>query len=558
MRDSLLTSLAESLTSEAGDDLAPYQFDPVGYIRDKLGWEPWGGTEEQPGQLEVINAYVLALRQLHEKAAFEAGVKTAADLEYWQPGQIIKNRIRVPAGHGVGKTKLSSGLVNHFYDCFVPSIIYAFAPTGEQIHDLLFKEIKSDRRGKGLPGEIFDLELRRGDSHFVKGRATNDNGGNGTERVQGQHNKYLMFVLDEAEGLANFVWGAVDSMASGGICIVLMLANPKTRASKFHKQAERSTVATFRISCISHPNVVLGREAVPGAVQRQYVLDMIEAHCEPVDEHDEDSYTFTVPFDVGIKGEAYPAGTIYRPNAEFLFRVLGIAPANLSANTLIPTGRFEAACRRDASGDEPKKARVGVDVAGYGTDYGTVYIEHAGRVWRFIQLWKLDPIEYVEAIKKALLHLHKLGVRNLHIRVDAGGGFGSGVIAILKRDLELRQLFSEYKVFEVHFNGEAYDKKAYADLATEMYATTGERLKALRLDQPPEKLEIDLCERTYEWVIKSGISVKKLLEKKLFRKEHRHSPDDGDGLVLTAAPDHLFRDREASARRPGSYSEATF
>lgn len=544
------------MTSEVAEDLAPYQFDPVGYIRDKLGWEPWGGTPEQPGQIEVIEAYVLALRQMHEKAAFEAGDKTAAELEYWQPGEVIKNRIRVPAGHTVGKTKLSSGLVNHFFDCFVPSIIYAFAPTAEQIHDLLFKEIKTDRRGKGLPGEIFDLELRRSDNHFAKGRATNDSGGKGTERAQGQHGKYLMFVLDEAEGLADFVWGAVDSMASGGICIVLMLANPRTRVSKFHKQAERGTVATFRISCISHPNVIQGREVVPGAVQRQYVLDMIEAHCEVVAAHDEDAYTFTVPFPVAIKALEYPTGTIYRPNAEFLFRVLGIAPANLSANTLVPTGRYEAACKRTASGHERHKARVGVDVAGYGTDYGTVYIEHAGKVWRFLQLWKLDPIEYTEAIKKALRHLHSLGVRSLHIRIDAGGGFGSGVIALLKRDLELRQLFSEYKVFEVHFNGEAYDKKAYADLATEMYATAGERLKALRLEQPPEKLEIDICERTYEWVIKSGITVKKLLQKEVFRKEHKHSPDDGDGWALACAPDHLFKEREATRRR-GSYSETT-
>ena len=232
MRNELWSSFHDRLTNEFGSldqDLSQYQYDPVGYCRKFFGWEPWSGTEAEPGQLQIVEAYVLALRQMHERLAFQAGELSLEELQYWQPGEIIKNRIRVEAGHGVGKTKGADLLVNHFFDCFIPSIIYAFAPNEEQIHDLLFKEIKDDRRNSGLPGRILDLELFRSDSHFVKGKATDNAHGSGTERVQGQHNKYLMFVLDEAEGIADFVWGAIDSMASGGICIVLMLANPKTR-----------------------------------------------------------------------------------------------------------------------------------------------------------------------------------------------------------------------------------------------------------------------------------------------------------------------------------------
>ncbi len=351
--------------------LVGYQFDPAGYIRDRLGWVPWEGTAGAAGQAEVMEAYTLALRQQVERAAWEAGEVETAALRWWAPGMIIKNRIRIEAGHTVGKTKLAAGLVNHFFDCFVPSIIYTFAPTWEQIHDLLWKEVKADRRGKGLPGRILDLALVRGDNHFAKGRATSDAGGQGTERAQGQHGKFLMFVLDEAEGVADFVYDAVDSMASGGVSVVLMLANPRTRLSRFHKVKSLSTVQSFRISCINHPNVVLGREVVPGAVRREYVEQMIEAHCEPAPAHDADLQTFEVP---------WLPGTILQPDTEFLFRVLGIAPANMADRTLIPLGRYEASVGRSATDDEATRyaARLGIDAARDGADYGTGYVRHAG------------------------------------------------------------------------------------------------------------------------------------------------------------------------------------
>lgn len=95
--------------------LAGYRYDPVRYIIDKLGWHPWAGDEEHPGQVEVLEAYALALRQQHERLAYEQGELSREELRTWQPGQVIQNRIRIEAGHTVGKTKLSSGVVSHFF-----------------------------------------------------------------------------------------------------------------------------------------------------------------------------------------------------------------------------------------------------------------------------------------------------------------------------------------------------------------------------------------------------------------------------------------------------------
>lgn len=508
----LRAAAALELRRRQGGGVGQWQYDPVGYIQEKLGWEPWAGVGDAPGQVEVLEAYSRALKAQHEN-----------------PDIPCQNRIRIEAGHTVGKTKLASGIVNHFFDNFAPSIIYTFAPTWEQIHDLLWKEIKSDRRGKNLPGRILDLGLEISDNHFAKGRATSNAGGQGTERAQGQHGKYLMFVLDEAEGIDDYVWDAVESMTSGGISIVLMLANPRTRTSKFHKAASDERVVSFRISCIQHPNVIENREIVPGAVKRLYVDSMVKKHCERVEAYNPDTHTFELPWQPGI---------IYEPDSEFLFRVRGIAPANMADNTFVPVGRYEAATKR-VVGPAGSVARMGVDVARYGKDRGTLYIRRGDSLKHIAYFAKQDTGVYARRIRDEAQRLAKEGVTSLHIRVDGGGGFGGGVIDRLNEDEGLKKSFEDFRVLEVHFNGVPSEPTAYADIATEIYAHTAEALQVLSV-QAPDALEQDLCERTYKWVKLHGVDVKKLTPKEEFKNDFKRSPDDGDGAALAAAPDYLW------------------
>jgi len=517
---------------EITDGLIKYRYDPEAYIVEKLGWKPWKGENGHPGQAEIIEAYVLALRQQHERYDLENGLITEDQLKYYKPGEPIKWRILVEAGHTVGKTKLESGLVNHFFDCFTPSIIYSFAPSWPQVHDLLWKEIKTDRRGKGLPGRILDIRLEVADDHFATGKATNDNKGTGTERAQGQHGKYLMFVLDEGEGIPGFVFDAVDSMSSGGIVIALYMANPRTRTSRFHKVKALPTTEVFRLSCINHPNVIHNREIVPNAVRRQYVEEMLEEHAEIVDKHSEDDHTFELPWIPGV---------IYKPDTEYLFRVLGIAPKNKSTNTLITPGRYEAAKTRERVDDNPHIARLGVDAARFGDDVGTLYIRHNGDIWRAAKFPQEDTLVYYARIKEEIENLVEKGISSIHIRFDGGGGFGSGPIDLLRADVEIKEWLIDFQVFEVHFNGTAYAKNKYADLVTELYAETAETLKGVRLKSPPNELEQDLTDRKYDFVNLKGKAVKKLEPKDKFKERNKRSPDDGDGCVLAAAPDFVFR-----------------
>lgn len=527
--------------AESENPYQKYQISPVAYSEEVLRISPWSGGEH-PGQRELFEDIGESVRlQLERKPA---------------------NRIfRIEAGHGVGKTFGAAILVNWFFDSFAPSITYTTAPTKEQLVRQLWKNVKAIRPN-GLPGRVFSAEPKmiKAPNWFSVGLTTSDGGGRGTERFQGQHDKYLFFVLDEAEGVPDFVYNAVVAMMTGGTVILwLLLANPRTRNSEFFKLSRRSGVNNYRLSVLNHPNVVQGREVVPNATTREWVQQRILDWCEPQAHHDDDAYTFNVGYDVG----EHPAGTVFRPNTEFLFRVMGVAPANIADDTFCPVGRYEAACNRAPEENLPTVARMGIDAAGYGNDFGTLYIRWNGKIWRSAQLSKLtgdqDPTDYWQKTRREALKLADVGVKSLHVRIDAGGGFGNGVYDRLKRDAELIERFPgvdahgrpNFYLRLVHFNGTPKTRKAYYDLATEMYAEAAEALKSLSVFRPPAYLEADLCERRFLWVNKSGVEVRKLMPKDTFRKEHSRSPDDGDGFVLAAAPDCLFTDGELRVVKEG-------
>jgi hypothetical protein len=275
-------------------------------------------------------------------------------------------------------------------------------------------------------------------------------------------------------------------------------------------------------------------------VTRHYVADMLEKHCEEVDAHDPDEYTFTLDFDVDYKGSRKSTGTIFKPNAIFLFRVLGVPPPNVADKTLIPVGRFEAACVREPKDGDRTKARLGIDVARFGLDYGTLYVYWNNRIWRYAQFFKEDTNLYRAKVKELAKDLKSRGVTSLHIRIDGGGGFASGIVDPLKNDAEISSLFTDFQIFEVHFNSDPKDEAAFDDAITEWMASAGESLKTAAVLSAPEQLMSDLCDREFKWAQRKDKDVKRIESKTDFKKRIHRSPDDGDGFVLALAADRLF------------------
>lgn len=526
--DEMVNQTISEIRNNRDTKFHDYRFEPVRYIKDIHNGTPWAGVDGHPGQKEILDDYGLCLKAQWERKQLENDPNYP--LTAYKPGERIKNWFRVEAGHGVGKTRMAAWIVSHFFDCFTPSIGYCYAPTFPQINDLLFKEIRADRIGRDdLPGKVLkrpEISTDDGD-HFVKGRATS---GAKTESIQGQHVPYHLFVLDEAEGLPALLWDAVKSMTTGGIVIVIMLANPRTRTSEFYRCASLPYVRSYRLSCLWFPNVYHGREIVPSGTGREYVEDMIDTHCVSVENHDADSFTFEVH---------WRPGRIYLPDGEFLFRVMGVAPLASSIDTFAPVGRYEAAIQRD---NEPSGtvATIGIDAARYGGDKGTIYCRQGDSVWLHDEIERQDGYEYYISVKRLIQELRGRGVVEIYVRVDGGGGYGSTVIDNLNHDDDLYTQLDEFIVSEVHFNGVPYDPELFADRATELYYHAGESLHVVTIGNHAPSLQDDLCYRRFKNVVKSGRDVKRLRSKEEFRAEQKRSPDHGDGYALAAAPQYIF------------------
>ncbi|UWX64187.1 hypothetical protein [Deinococcus rubellus] len=504
-----------------------------------LNIHPWAGRNGKRGQLELVQDIGASVRRQL------AGDKAAPKI------------FRVDSAHGVGKTFIAAGLVNWFFDAFTPSTTISTAPSADQVELLLWKDIKSQRKGKQLPGRVLPGSPRmvKSENHWAIGRTTSDAGGQGTARAQGQHAKYMFFVVDEAEGVPAYQYDAINAMMTGGVVLIwLLIANPMTRTSAFHKLGKQPGVQNYVFSLLDFPNVVEGVDVVPGGTTRTWLDQMIGKHCEPVLQHDEDLLTFEVAWEIQVEGDGavYPPGTIFAPNAEFQFRALGVAPASNAGDALISTGRFEAAINRPRPEHADfRVAQIGVDCARYGNDAGNVWLYQELTLTREAELRQVDDFRYVEAIRAAALKAIAAGAELISFRIDGTGGYGSGKIDISKADaalLEAATLAGCTLIFhEVQFNRVPHDGERYADLATEMYGEAAEMLKIASVPNPPEHLQTDFTERRAKFVARNEGGnrriVRRLESKDEFKSRVKptRSPDDGDGAALALAPEEIFK-----------------
>lgn len=514
-------------------NMTRYQRNLLGYAEKECGFKPWAGVEDDEGQLEFFRAVQESVcNQLDGRpAVYEFSIKSC---------------------HGVGKTKGCSILVNWFFDSFPNSVTITSAPSDDQVRTLLWKDIRASRplwgRRHLKPADPF---MSRGDAWFAMGRVTNDAGGTGTARFHGQHAKFMLFVFDEADGVPEFAYGAVDGMMTnlgpGMVLIFIRIGNPATRSSEFHKRHTAPGVHSINFDALRFPNVFFDDTTiVPGGTTRDWVTKMVGKHCEVVPEADEDAQTFTLTWDTVDKhGVAAPAGTNLKPNGQFLFRVRGKTPKNETLEGFISEGRYEAACERNVAPlltqADIKLATIGVDMARYGADGGTVYLNHRLTLSREAVVQGQDTAGYVVRIEEVIQRAIQRGATRIQLRVDNTGGWGIGVIDHFK---DLTYTGVQFEVVEVSFGAAATDFTSYYNLATEMYAEADAVLARTRIATPSDELRDDLTDRRmYYRHGRDKRYVQKAEEKDDFKKRHKRSPDDGDGAVLALAPERLFEAR---------------
>ncbi|ULH17361.1 hypothetical protein MF271_19415 (plasmid) [Deinococcus sp. KNUC1210] len=523
----------------------------VDFFREVLSITPWSGENGRPGQLEI-------LQDMQQSICDQLDGKENVPFIFL--GE---------AAHGLGKTYvLEAGVLLYFHECFPPasgesSMVLSTAPTAPQVNDLLWKDVRKliemasgqgHRIGQGiLPSEA---RINKSGTHFAVGRTTSNSGGKGSERSQGQHNTYQATLFDEAEGVPDFFYSGMKRQFTGNrVKLWVLMANPKTRTSQFQRMKTQVGVKAYRLSLLDFPNVVHGREIVPGGTTREtfnaWLFDYEEFGAHPADGPDDKRYSFQTAWEVTAPdGRVFPPGQWWIPQRGFLYGALGIPPEGGDGDTFVTNSQFEQAVQRSARPKTTDLAKIGLDPARFGKDSGKIYLDLDGNLTLEDTIQGGDTTRYVRGAIRAAERAAEAGYTRLSIRVDAG--YGGGVIDALRASLDLAALFSEgVTVHEVHFGGNAHDQLRFADRVTELYASVGDVIGALSITRGGQKLEEDLTDSKFRYVTKNvddvRREVKQLESKDVFKKRHQgRSRDDGDGFALAVAPERIFITEEVA------------
>jgi hypothetical protein len=276
-----------------------------------------------------------------------------------------ERRITIRSGHGVGKSAFVALLCVWALVVYSNVKIVLTAPSGPQLHDVLFAEVKMWL--KRLPQGLLDLfevksdriELRAApESVFLSVRTSR---AETPEALAGVHadEGLVLLVADEASGIPEAVYEAASGSMSGHNCCTMLLSNP-TRGSGFFFDTHHRLRAMWRaihVSCLTSSRVA-----------KDYVDDMKARYGE-------DSNAYRV-------------------------RVLGEFP-RAEDDTLISYELASSALIRDIILDPRTPDRYwGVDLARFGNDASALCKRFGTVVPEKVKVWKnADLMQSVGIVK---------------------------------------------------------------------------------------------------------------------------------------------------------------
>lgn len=182
-------------------------------------------------------------------------------------------KILIRSCNGAGKTTALASLCLWKLSQFENSIVLTTGPSWTQVTRSLWGEIRRLAKDSELfpSKDIAQTQIKLDDKHFAIGISPT-----APENAQGYHAKHMLIAVDEATGVDREIVDALMGNATSGDAQIIMIYNP-INPSSFPFDAEmKGNWKLITISAFDHPNVIEGRELVPGAITREWIEDRLE------------------------------------------------------------------------------------------------------------------------------------------------------------------------------------------------------------------------------------------------------------------------------------------
>jgi len=407
-------------------------------------------------------------------------------------------KVSVRSGHGTGKSTAASWCIAWFLFTHRNAKVPCTAPSSHQLSDILWAELAKWRNE--LP-QAFKDQLYVGSDHaYIVGRKETQFAVARTSRpekpeaLQGFHADNLLFVVDEASGVAEQVFEVAEGALSTAGARVLMLSNPTQTTGYFFRSQNRDK---HKWTCLHFSS----RES-----------PLVDAtYCQDMDEK-------------------------YGPDSDIVkVRVDGNFPST-SILQLISTKLVMDAMNRLQHQAEYRHAPVvmGADVAYYGDDRCSLYRKQGLSAWK---VWSGRDVSTTQFATIIAQNQQKFGAAVTFSDIT---GVGAGVYDTLK--------VLGTKTIGIYPGQAAINPNKFLNRRAEMWWEVKEWLEQGGCLEYDEELLTDLTGPQYFY---TGTGKIQLEAKDDMKKRGLASPDLGDGLALCfAGPVPITVERVRREQKP--------
>jgi len=498
----------ESVIDAGESQRSHWAADPAGFVKDDLGAQLW------EAQVEILEA-----------------VRDHA-------------RVAVRSCNGSGKTYVAAHIVLWWLMAFPESMVITTAPTERQVREVLWREIRRAYRGNEelIDGKLTRMALELGDKHYAHGISTNEAG-----RFQGYHEGNILFVVDEASGMREDIFEAIEgSMTSAGAHL-LLLGNPTALGGTFYEafHRRRDLWHTLHISAFDTPNVASGRIDVPGLVSPQWVKDaalnwgknspmyQVRVLGDFPSEGEDTLISLRLIEDAVLKEPSSPQDeTVLREPQDTDGLAQDAVETPSASSSGKPTLRLSelVLSPSNVGGDrnnirEPNNGpiEIGVDVARFGNDRSVICVRQGERVLSLEAFGRQDTMATVGRVVAVVGRYAPEEVSA--VRVDVIG-IGAGVVD------RLREL-GVAGVSAVNVSERARNPEQFMNLRAELFDGLRQRFHEGRIQIPDHPdLIAELSALRYSF---SSSGQVRLESKDALRSRGMASPDHADALMLAFA-----------------------
>jgi len=449
--------------------------------------------------------------------------------------------VLVQAPFGVGKTHVAAGLTNWWFDTQDGSVVLTTAPTFPQVRDLLWRQVRSQRKTKP-DADTVQIVDPDNPLHYAIGRSPQRRAGTddlGSQAFQGTHAKKLLVIFDEAAGVGPDRWATAESLIVGSDNKMLVIGNPIVTSGPFFTAARDGRWHVIRISGLEHPNIAAGLagepEPFPGAVSLNWLMDKLNNNywCkrlgQPAVDEERETWKTAGAFE-------FPPGSDewYQPTPVGEAKILGRFPS-WSTDTVWSAAWLEAAFVRVMDLVDTI-LQIGIDVARFGDDSTSLH-GRQGPCSLVHETWAKTGL--METVGQAKHHIDDLRA-SYHppktiVRVDIGGGLGAGPAERLE---ELYRGDADVIIEGVDPASKPIDDEKFINRRSELWfqgAALGE-VGTLDLSRLPKSVQDELLAQLTAPKFKYDSQSRQVVESKDdLKKRIGRSPDDADAFNLAYA-----------------------